>query len=208
MRRCFFETVEPDSYGRAQRVFLINRDGFSLLAMGFTGHEALEWKLKYIDAFNKMEQKLVTAAKPLSIPEMLLAQAQLMVEQDKRIAAMESKVEKVGRITDAVSAIATASPGGDWQREMNGRVSALCQKYGLDYGDTRHRLYEEVEAVAHVDLKRRLDNRHKRMEKQGIPWAEIHRISRMTVIADDPKLRPVYEAQFNKLTARCLVTAQ
>ena len=33
----------------------MNRDGFSLLVMGFTGKETLEWKLKYIDAFNKME---------------------------------------------------------------------------------------------------------------------------------------------------------
>lgn len=38
----------------------MNRDGFSLLCMGFTGKEALEWKLKYIDAFNKMEEKLKT----------------------------------------------------------------------------------------------------------------------------------------------------
>ena len=36
----------------------MNRDGFSLLAMGFTGKEAVEWKLKYIKAFNEMEQKL------------------------------------------------------------------------------------------------------------------------------------------------------
>lgn len=35
--------------------YLMNRDGFSLLVMGFTGKKALEWKLKYIDAFNKME---------------------------------------------------------------------------------------------------------------------------------------------------------
>ena len=36
----------------------MNRDGFSLLCMGFTGKKALEWKLKYIDAFNQMEEKL------------------------------------------------------------------------------------------------------------------------------------------------------
>lgn len=35
----------------------MNRDGFSLLCMGFTGKKALEWKLKYIDAFNKMKEK-------------------------------------------------------------------------------------------------------------------------------------------------------
>lgn len=36
--------------------YLLTRDGFSLLVMGFTGAKALEWKLKYIEAFNKMEQ--------------------------------------------------------------------------------------------------------------------------------------------------------
>lgn len=36
--------------------YLMNRDGFSLLVMGFTGAKALEWKLKYIQAFNDMEK--------------------------------------------------------------------------------------------------------------------------------------------------------
>lgn len=38
--------------------YLITRDGFSLLAMGFTGNEALKWKIKYINAFNQMESSL------------------------------------------------------------------------------------------------------------------------------------------------------
>ena len=52
----FFETVSPDSYGRKQRTYIMTRDGLSLLAMGFTGKEAIRWKLKYIEAFNQMEQ--------------------------------------------------------------------------------------------------------------------------------------------------------
>lgn len=36
----------------------ITRDGFSLLAMGFTGEKALKWKLDYIKAFNEMEKEL------------------------------------------------------------------------------------------------------------------------------------------------------
>lgn len=35
--------------------YIMNRDGFSLLVMGFTGKKALEWKLQYINAFNQME---------------------------------------------------------------------------------------------------------------------------------------------------------
>ena len=55
----FFETKLPDEYGRKQRAYLMNRDGFTLLAMGFTGKKALEWKLRYIAAFNEMEHVLI-----------------------------------------------------------------------------------------------------------------------------------------------------
>lgn len=52
----------PTSYisdrGREYDSFEMTRDGFTLLAMGFTGAKALEWKLKYIKAFNLMEEKL------------------------------------------------------------------------------------------------------------------------------------------------------
>ena len=61
-----FQQVElPDSYGRMQKAYYMNRDGFSLLVMGFTGAEAIEWKLKYIEAFNAMEKKLKN---PLALP--------------------------------------------------------------------------------------------------------------------------------------------
>lgn len=58
--RMFFETAMPDAYGRMKRVYLMNRDGFSLLVMGFTGAKALEWKLKFLEAFNAMEKAIKT----------------------------------------------------------------------------------------------------------------------------------------------------
>lgn len=54
----FNESTYVNSRGKEYRCFLVNRDGFSLLAMGFTGKKALEWKLKYINAFNAMEEAL------------------------------------------------------------------------------------------------------------------------------------------------------
>jgi len=89
----FFSIEIPDSYGRPQRAYLMNRDGFSLLVMGFTGKSALEWKLKYIDAFNRMEAQI--KCPKLSPAEQLLAQAQLMVEQERRIKALEDGQEQM-----------------------------------------------------------------------------------------------------------------
>ncbi|HAR32928.1 MAG TPA: hypothetical protein DCR95_02235 [Desulfobacter sp.] len=51
---------EPSSYindqNKTQPVMNMTRDGFVLLVMGFTGKKAMEWKLKYIEAFNAMER--------------------------------------------------------------------------------------------------------------------------------------------------------
>lgn len=54
----FFHETTFEYRGQKFPEYLMNRDGFSLLAMGFTGKEAVQWKLKYIQAFNAMEQQL------------------------------------------------------------------------------------------------------------------------------------------------------
>ena len=47
-----------DEQGKLRKQYIMNRDGFTLLAMGFTGSKALKFKLQYIQAFNEMEAKL------------------------------------------------------------------------------------------------------------------------------------------------------
>ncbi len=54
----FIKSEYKDSMNRTQIEYLLTRDGFSLLVMGFTGSKALNWKLKYIQAFNEMEKEL------------------------------------------------------------------------------------------------------------------------------------------------------
>lgn len=56
VKNMFIKSRYETERGRAYKEYLVNRDGFSLLVMGFTGEKALEWKLKYITAFNRMEE--------------------------------------------------------------------------------------------------------------------------------------------------------
>lgn len=59
-----------DSSGRVLPSYYMTRDGFTLLVMGFTGYRAMEWKVKYIKAFNAMEAKLKEgAAREAALPE-------------------------------------------------------------------------------------------------------------------------------------------
>lgn len=52
------DTYKVDGNNKSYPMFYMNRDGFSLLVMGFTGRDALRWKLEYIQAFNEMEKEL------------------------------------------------------------------------------------------------------------------------------------------------------
>ena len=57
-----------DSQGKSKPKFLLTRDGFSLLAMSFTGQKATFWKIRYIEAFNDMEKALLPK-RLLAVPE-------------------------------------------------------------------------------------------------------------------------------------------
>ena len=57
-----------DEQGKPRPNYLLTRDAFSLLVMGFTGPEALSWKLRYIEAFNAMEHELLNQ-RLLAAPE-------------------------------------------------------------------------------------------------------------------------------------------
>lgn len=92
-RKIFISQTYKDSKGRTYRNYLMNRDGFSLLVMGFNGKEALDWKMKYIEAFNRMEQ--------------LLAQKQTEVYKDTR--AYQKAIRK--QETDAIKALVDYAEG-------------------------------------------------------------------------------------------------
>lgn len=54
----FFKSNYKDETGKNNTMYLMDRDGFSLLVMSFKGEKALKWKLDFIDAFNSMEQEI------------------------------------------------------------------------------------------------------------------------------------------------------
>lgn len=103
----FILSEYKDSLNRTQEEYLLTRDGFSLLVMGFTGIPALQWKLKYIDAFNKMEQALRNKVAQLSEKQQCIlaiydggqgaiqgAKRLSEIEVAEAVAPLEAKIEE------------------------------------------------------------------------------------------------------------------
>lgn len=57
----FAQTSYIDQQGKTQPSYQITKDGFVLLVMGFTGKQAIDFKIKYIEAFNMMERHINNA---------------------------------------------------------------------------------------------------------------------------------------------------
>lgn len=83
-------------------MYYMNRDGFTLLAMGFTGAKALQFKLAYIDAFNKMETSLQKQI-PQSLPEALRLAADIAEERDKEKSGRLIAEQQVGELQPKAS---------------------------------------------------------------------------------------------------------
>ena len=57
----FKESSYTNEQNKNQPCYLMNRDGFTLLAMGFNGAKALDFKIAFIEAFNQMEASIKSA---------------------------------------------------------------------------------------------------------------------------------------------------
>lgn len=201
----FFDVEIPDSYGRPQRAYLMNRDGFSLLVMGFTGKSALEWKLKYIEAFNRMEAQ-IKSPQPMTTAQMFAMQAQVNLEQEQRIKALESGQEQMQstmqKTLDIFSAPAV-SPD-DWTEAMNHQINTLVERYEANHQKYRSDLYKELESTAGVDLTLRQTRLRNRMKNAGATVSECKSVSKLQVVARDRKLRPIFESIVRRRAALLL----
>ena len=68
--------------------YSMTRDGFSLLAMRFTGEQAQQWKIKYIEAFNAMERELLSGNAKFGSVMDALNDACKMMQDDKEKASV------------------------------------------------------------------------------------------------------------------------
>lgn len=73
-------------------LYYMNKDGFTLLAMGFNGKEALQFKLQYIEAFNKMEEYIKKEISPSYLIEDPITRAEQWILEQKEKRALEHTV--------------------------------------------------------------------------------------------------------------------
>ena len=153
-------TYTNEQNGQEYPMFLMNRDGFTLLAMGFTGKKAFKFKLDYIAAFNAMEQQLKEKRKPLTGAEYLLQQAQLMVEQERRLKSVERRLDAMEQERDENGKLLLQVPVSSEnvpEMTLRDKIRQLVNNYATASNtrqqDVWHKVYSQLYYLYHISIQ-------------------------------------------------------
>lgn len=139
----------------------------------------------------------------LSPMEMIAAMANNAVEMERRLKETENKIaETSNKLEQALDVFTEIPEGADWKSIMNHRINLLCEQNKLNHQRTRGTLYKELELRVHCCLTNRVGQKKKRLKNAGAKYAEQAAVSKLDVIADDPKLRIAFDSIVKKLEAK------
>lgn len=171
-----------DNKEELRPMYLLDRDFASYLVMGFTGSKADEWKLKYINAFNKMEEKLkefITEEEKLKLQlfskdplEVAAAHNKLVqLEIDAATLPLKQEIkEKDLVIVDKEKTIKKKEQDIDHKQEiidgyvenvsLSGKraiIRDVVRYNGANFKNRYNLLYKEFENKYHMNLNYRLN---------------------------------------------------
>lgn len=189
----FIPSTYIDSQDKERPCYLLTKKGCDMVANKMTGEKGVIFTAMYVSAFEKMREKIT---KPMTTAEMFQLQAQINVEQERRLAAIEAHQQKV------IEACSVPAVGRDeWQENMKKYLSGLCEEYSMSYPVMYDDLYSALERKVGCDLDRRQSNMRKRLKDAGATYKERQSVSKLTVIAKDPSLTGVFEGIVQRYAA-------
>lgn len=130
----FYESSYIDANGTKRPMFVMNRDGFSLLAMGLTGAKAMQFKVGFIEQFNAMEtvvHQVMQTTTP-AIPQTFAEALRLAASQAEQIEQQQKKIE-----ADAPRVLFSQAVETSNKSVLIGELAKIICQNGVNTGEKR-----------------------------------------------------------------------
>ncbi len=156
----FAESSYLNNQNKEQPLIVMSKDGFTLLAMGYTGKKAMNFKESYIAAFNAMEKALKEQVKPKSHLEILVESAQALLEQSKRIEKMESRLDAMEREREENTRQLLAAKVSEKElptMRLRDNIRQLVNRYAnarnISQSEVWHKVYDQLYYLSHISIR-------------------------------------------------------
>lgn len=191
-----------DSLGRSQAALFIPEGDIYRLIVKSNLPSAEKFERWVFDEVLPSIRAKGTYSRPMTQTEIILAQAQALVEIE-RIATQaeqtaQATADKLSTAIDIFASPITES----WKDETNRKINSICKNQGLSYSAFKGDLYAELERSASCDLTARQRNLKARMKKAGATYKEQQAITKIDVIARDEHLKLIFDGIVRKYCAK------
>lgn len=188
-----------------QNMIIVNEPGLYSVILRSDKPEAKDFKRwvthEVLPSIRRTGSYAMAPAQPMTPAQLLAAQAQVLVDMERRMDAMQGQARALEAKVDTALKVFSRPAEDHWKSDMDAAIKALCQDRRLSITATKGRMYDELERTANCQVNARLLNLRRRMKNSGMRHKDAMALTKLDAIAADKQLRAIFEGVVRKWQA-------
>lgn len=151
-----------------------------------------------------IRQKGSYSVQAMSPAQLIAAQAQLLVDMEKRMDEMQGQTRALEAKVDTAMKAFSRPAEDHWRADMDKAVKELCKEIGWSLPKFRGKLFSELEQTINCNLDARVRKLRERKRKTGMRYRDSMELGKLDAIAADKQLRAIFEGIVRSWQARAV----
>ena len=217
--------AEVDTQGGRQNLSIVNQPGLYSALFSMQPHQArgisderIELRKRQLKDFKRWVTHDVLptinrtggylSSTPLSPAQLIAAQAQLLVDMEKRMDEVQGQTRALEAKVDTAMKALSRPAEDHWRSDMDKAIKDLNADMGWSLPKLRGKLFAELEHTVNCDLNARTRRLRERKKRAGMRAKEANELGKLDAIAADKQLRAIFEGIVRNYQAQVVPTGE
>jgi len=201
-----------DPNGKAQQTSIINEPGLYNVILRSDKPEAKDFKRwvthEVLPSIRRTGSYALSQAQPLTPAQLIAAQAQLLVDMEKRMDEVQGQTRALEAKVDTAMKALSRPAEDHWKSDMDRAIKELCEAQHWSVTATKGRMYADLEQTANCNVTARLYAMRRRKKKTGARYRDAMALTKLDAIAADKQLRAIFEGIVRNYQAQAVPTGE
>lgn len=201
-----------DGAGREQPTYIVNEPGLYNVILRSDKPEAKDFKRwvthEVLPSIRRTSSYVLSQAQPLTPAQLIAAQAQLLVDMEKRMDEVQGQTRALEAKVDTAMKALSRPAEDHWRSDMDKAIKDLNIDMGWSLPKLRGKLFAELEHTVNCDLNARTRRLRERKKRAGMRAKEANELGKLDAIAADKQLRAIFEGIVRNYQAQVVPTGE
>ena len=206
------EIPHPQNAEKTLQVNAVNEPGLYALILGSRKPEAKDFKRwvthEVLPSIRQHGSYALAPTQPMTPAQLLAAQAQLLVDMERRMDEMQGQTRALEAKVDTAMKAFSRPAEDHWRSDMDNAVKDLNKAMGWSLPKLRGKLFSELEHTVNCNLDARLRCLRNRKKKTGMRYRDAALLGKLDAIAADKQLRAIFEGIVRSYQAQAVPTGE